>query len=518
MADQLTLSRPGGGTLSPPSTTRPPRFSDLATCLPATTTAQLVYTPNRGNAVQIPIVTIDDDIDQVIQNSHMSQVLEDMGLPTVAPATAVLATAAPETAGTVSRETVQEYIDSYDNMLALRYGRRSHPIVNIDSLNAPAGALAAPLPATDAPATAVPATATPATAAPATVAHISETPVPLDSENPSFAYDYMLASLDISMESNLNALAAPATSAPAVSTPATAALVTVAPAQSRSSRTAHSAISPATAAPAQSRSSRTAHSAISPATVATAQSRLSRTAHSAISPVTAAPAQSRSSRTAPSAISPDAPAKVTPTHSKSSRTVPEVQPIRCVLCCGCAARERQCQHRVIAFCDKCNEEHKCHDKHNCSESTTVDQVNIGPSRPSLNGSLKDIQAKMRLNNRRYQEADLVRLNGRGSVRDMPRPQELSTREISCPQGSSAREIGPMILESKQIRQEADRVLGRSSHRHSRGHCSNRDMPRPHHGSNRDMPRPRHGSTRKAPRPSPYRHEERPSSRRPSNCR
>ena len=105
-----------GGTLSPPSTTRPPRFSDLATCLPATTTAQLVYTPNRGNAVQIPIVTIDDDIDQGIRNSHMSQVLEDMGLPTVAPATAVLATAAPETAETVSREKVQEYIDSYDNM------------------------------------------------------------------------------------------------------------------------------------------------------------------------------------------------------------------------------------------------------------------------------------------------------------------------------------------------------------------------------------------------------------------
>jgi len=40
-----------------------------------------------------------------------------------------------------------------------------------------------------------------------------------------------------------------------------------------------------------------------------------------------------------------------------------------VLCCGCAAREHQCQHRIIAFCDKCNEEHKCHDKHNCSEST-----------------------------------------------------------------------------------------------------------------------------------------------------
>ena len=33
LADQLTLSRPGGGTLSPPSTARPPRFSDLETCL-----------------------------------------------------------------------------------------------------------------------------------------------------------------------------------------------------------------------------------------------------------------------------------------------------------------------------------------------------------------------------------------------------------------------------------------------------------------------------------------------------
>ena len=162
-------------------------------------------------------------------------------------------------------------------------------------------------------------------------------------------------------------------------------------------------------------------------------------------------------------------------------------------------------------------------------------MNIGSSRSSLNGSLKDIQAKKRLDNRRYQEADLIRLNGHGSVREMPRPQELSTRDMPCPQGLSTRimpcpqSTGSMIQESQRIRQEADRVLDRSSHRHSHGHGSNRDMPRPHHGSNRDMPRPkhssnmniprpRHGSTREAPRPSPYRREERPSSRRPSNCR
>ena len=33
LADQLTLSRPGGDTLSPPSTTSPSGFSDLATAL-----------------------------------------------------------------------------------------------------------------------------------------------------------------------------------------------------------------------------------------------------------------------------------------------------------------------------------------------------------------------------------------------------------------------------------------------------------------------------------------------------
>ena len=33
LADQLTLSQPGGGTLSPPSTMCPPGFSDLATAL-----------------------------------------------------------------------------------------------------------------------------------------------------------------------------------------------------------------------------------------------------------------------------------------------------------------------------------------------------------------------------------------------------------------------------------------------------------------------------------------------------
>ena len=33
MTDQLTLSQPGGGTLSPPSTTSPTGFSDLATAL-----------------------------------------------------------------------------------------------------------------------------------------------------------------------------------------------------------------------------------------------------------------------------------------------------------------------------------------------------------------------------------------------------------------------------------------------------------------------------------------------------
>ena len=87
-------------------------------------------------------------------------------------------------------------------------------------------------------------------------------------------------------------------------------------------------------------------------------------------------------------------------------------------------------------------------------------MNIGPSRPSLNGTLKDIQAKMRLDNRHYQEADLIQLNGRGSVREMPRPQELSTRDMPRPQGSSTREMpcpqstGVMILESQRIRQEA----------------------------------------------------------------
>ena len=164
-------------------------------------------------------------------------------------------------------------------------------------------------------------------------------------------------------------------------------------------------------------------------------------------------------------------------------------------------------------------------------------MNIKPSRPSLSlsGSLRDIQAKMRLENRRYQEADLIRLNGHGSVRDMPRPQESSSRNMPCPQGSSTRKMprpqstGPMILESHRIREEALRVLGRSSLRNSQGHGSNRDMPRPHHGSNkhmplphhsssRNMPRPRHGSTREAARPSPYRREEGSSSRRPSNQR
>ena len=33
LADQLTLSQPGGGTLSPPSTMCPPRFLTLAACL-----------------------------------------------------------------------------------------------------------------------------------------------------------------------------------------------------------------------------------------------------------------------------------------------------------------------------------------------------------------------------------------------------------------------------------------------------------------------------------------------------
>ena len=33
LEDHLTLSQPGGGTLSPPSTTCPPGFSDLATAL-----------------------------------------------------------------------------------------------------------------------------------------------------------------------------------------------------------------------------------------------------------------------------------------------------------------------------------------------------------------------------------------------------------------------------------------------------------------------------------------------------
>ena len=33
LADQLTLSQPGGGTLSSPSTTSPPGFSDLVTAL-----------------------------------------------------------------------------------------------------------------------------------------------------------------------------------------------------------------------------------------------------------------------------------------------------------------------------------------------------------------------------------------------------------------------------------------------------------------------------------------------------
>ena len=158
-------------------------------------------------------------------------------------------------------------------------------------------------------------------------------------------------------------------------------------------------------------------------------------------------------------------------------------------------------------------------------------MNIGPSTSSLNESFKHIQAKKRLDNRRYQEADLIRLNGRGSVRDMPCPQKLSNSNMLCPQGLSTRETprpqstGLMILESQRIRQGADQVLGRSSHRHSHGQGSKRDMSRPHHGSNKDMPcphpssnksmpRPHHGFPREAPRPSPYRREERPSSRRP----
>ena len=61
-----------------------------------------------------------------------------------------------------------------------------------------------------------------------------------------------------------------------------------------------------------------------------------------------------------------------------------------------------------------------------------DQESIEHSRPSLRKSLKDIQAKMRLDNQRYQKANLVRLNMHGSNRDMPRPHQSSTRKTPRP--------------------------------------------------------------------------------------
>ena len=91
-----------------------------------------------------------------------------------------------------------------------------------------------------------------------------------------------------------------------------------------------------------------------------------------------------------------------PTQSRSSITVPEEeQPIRS-------------------------------NQYKNGESTSVDQESIEHSRPSLRGSLKDIQAKMRLDNQRYQKANLVRLNGHGSNRDMPRPRQSSTRNMPRP--------------------------------------------------------------------------------------
>ena len=91
-----------------------------------------------------------------------------------------------------------------------------------------------------------------------------------------------------------------------------------------------------------------------------------------------------------------------PTQSRLSRTLPEEeQPIR-------------------------SNQYK-----NC-ESTSVDQESIEHSSLSLRGSLKDIQAKMRLDNQRYQKANLVRLNGHGSNRDMPRPRQSSTRNMPRP--------------------------------------------------------------------------------------
>ena len=118
----------------------------------------------------------------------MSQVLEDIGLPTVAPATAAPATAAPATAasataapataasataapatatlepadfatGMVSSREYQEYFEFYDNII-FPFDISQGMNASLGALS-PAGALAAPLPATTAPSTATPTTASP---------------------------------------------------------------------------------------------------------------------------------------------------------------------------------------------------------------------------------------------------------------------------------------------------------------------------------------------------------------------
>ena len=103
----------------------------------------------------------------------------------------------------------------------------------------------------------------------------------------------------------------------------------------------------------------------------------------------------------------------------------------------------------------------------------------------------------------------------GSNRDMPRPHvTVSTRNNPRPQSTC-----PLILESQRVilesqiaRQESERVLGR----HTQGHGSNRDMPRPDStGQDTDIMSSNrhsqgHGSSRRAPRPrsSPYNLDDR----------
>ena len=121
----------------------------------------------------------------------------------------------------------------------------------------------------------------------------------------------------------------------------------------------------------------------------------------------------------------------------------------------------------------------------------------------------DIQAQMRADNRRYQEMEQYQSNG--SNRDMPRPHvTVSTRDNPRPQSTC-----PLILESQRVilaRQESERGLGR----HTQGHGSNRDMPRPDStGQDTDIMSSNrhsqgHGSNRRAPRPrsSPYNLDDR----------